>query len=226
MRQLAADLWDVEVPLRAFGYEVGRRMTVVRLGDGGLFLHSPAPLTAQLRATLDDLGPVRFIVAPNLVHGHRFMEQYRAAYPSAELVGGPGVDARRRDLTFDGLLGGVPDPRWRDDLDQAVFLGSYVPEVLFLHRSSRTLIVGDLVIAVSRGSARSRGARIAWTLEGVYGRAAMPRSYRLVTRNRRAARRSVERILSWDFDRLVLGHGDVIERGGRAAFERAMAWLV
>lgn len=225
MRELAAGLWVLEVALRAFGYEVGRRMTVVRLADGGLFVHAPAPLTPDLRTALGALGPVRFVVAPNHVHGHRFMDEYRAAYPAAELIGAPGIDVRRKKLELDGLLGSVADPRWRDDLDQAVFLGSYAPEVVFLHRSSRTLILGDLVIAVSRASVQSRGARIAWTLEGVYGRAAMPRSFRVGTRNRRAARRSVDRILSWDFDRLVLGHGDVIEYGGHAVFERAMSWL-
>lgn len=226
MRQLAPDLWVVETPLRFLGVEAGRRMTIARLRDGGLWLHSPAPLTGELRASLDALGPPRFVVAASAVHGHRFMEQYREAYPDLELWAAPGLDRRRKDLAFDGLLGSVPDPRWSDDIDQAVFLGHLVPEVLFRHRASRTLIVGDLLTAVETDRAMPASARLAWRLEGVYGRPGMPRTVRLATRNRRAARHSLECILAWDFDRVIVGHGRLLESGGRAAFERATRWLV
>ena len=30
----------------------------------------------------------------------------------------------------------------------------------------------------------------------------------------------------WDFDRTLIGHGEVIETGGREAFERAYGWLL
>lgn len=79
---LATDLFAAEAPLRFMGLRVGRRMAVVRLSDGGLFLHSPAPLDSALRATLDELGSVRFVAAASLLHGHLFMEQYAAATPT------------------------------------------------------------------------------------------------------------------------------------------------
>ena len=34
------------------------RMTVVRLNDGGLFVHSPVRLEPKLKAALDALGPL------------------------------------------------------------------------------------------------------------------------------------------------------------------------
>jgi hypothetical protein len=226
MRELGPGLWVVETPLRAFGMECGRRMTVVRLARGGLWLHSPAPLTDRLRASLEALGEPRFVVAPSALHGHVFMEQYRDAYPSIELAAGPGLDRRRKDLAFDALLGSVPDPRWSDDLDQIVFLGGFIPEVVFLHRMSRTMIVADLVQKVELGApGLSLAGRLAWGAYGVYGTLATDRIRRVTTRNRRAARRSLEQMLAWDFDRVILGHGRVIETGGRAALTRAMDWL-
>jgi hypothetical protein len=224
MREIASELWVAETPLRFLGIEVGRRMTAVRLRSGGLWLHSPAPLTAELRASFDSLAKPRFVVAASAVHGHRFMEQYRDAYPDVELFAPPGLDRRRKDLAFDGVLGSIPDPRWSDDLDQAVFLGNLVSEVVFLHRDSRTLIVGDLVTFEARPT-MPLATRLAWRLEGVYGLLGTPRTLRWATRNRRAARHSLERILAWDFDRIIVGHGEVMETGGRAAFERAMSWL-
>ena len=45
-------------------------------------------------------------------------------------------------------------------------------------------------------------------------------------RDRSAARQSLERILAWDFDRVVVAHGDVLERGGREALRAGYAWLL
>jgi hypothetical protein len=225
LRRVADDLWVVEVPLRFMGVPVGRRMTVVRLGDGGLWLHSPAPLTDELRASLEAIGHPRFVVAPTAVHGHRFMEQYRDAYPDLELHAAPVLDRRRRDLAFDGILGTTTDPRWSEDIDQAVFQGHLAPEVVFLHRPSRSLILADLLMAPSVTGAMPAGARLVWRLEGLGRRPATPRSVRVSTLNRRAARRSVEQILEWDFDRIILGHGPNVETRGRDVFREAMKWL-
>jgi hypothetical protein len=127
IRKVASGLWLVAAPLRFLGIEIGRWMTIVRLGSGALLLHSPAPLTDGLRASLDSVGKPRFVVAASALHGHRFMEQYRDAYPDAELFAAPGLDRRRKDLAFDGLLGSTPDRRWSNELDQAVFLWHQKP---------------------------------------------------------------------------------------------------
>ncbi len=44
-------------------------------------------------------------------------------------------------------------------------------------------------------------------------------------RDRRAMRASIERVLAWDFDRVTVTHGEVLESGGRAALAKAYAWL-
>jgi hypothetical protein len=232
MRQIAPALWVVETPLRgpAFGLpgvwvEVGRRMSICRLGGGRLWIHCPAPLTDELRRSLEALGEPRFVVPANAYHGHRFMEEYRAAYPAVELFATPGLERRRKDLEFDAVLGDVPDPRWCEDLDQAVFLGHHVPEVVFLHRASRTLIVGDLVTGPFPPGSLSARSRLYWRVEGIAEEPGTMRTYRLTTRDRRAARAALERILEWDFDRVLVGHGEPVETDGHAAFERAMAWL-
>jgi glyoxylase-like metal-dependent hydrolase (beta-lactamase superfamily II) len=178
-----------------------------------------------LRRPLESLGEPRFVVAASAIHGHRFMEQYRATYAQVELFAPPVLDRRRKDLAFDGLLGTAPDPRWCDDLDQTPFLGHLIPEVVFLHRASGTLIVGDLLVHEIRAAA-PRATRWAWRLEGTYGSLAVPRTLRFATRSRRSARAAAERILSWDFDRIIVGHGNVVESGGKAGFEQAMRWLL
>jgi hypothetical protein len=224
IKPIAPELWLVETPLRFRGIEVGRRMTVVRLASGSLLIHSPAPLTAELREALAQLGEVRFVVPASSMHGHLFMEEYQAAYPAAELFSAPGLDRKRKDLAFSGLLGSAPDPAWSHDLDQAAVLGHrFVTEIAFLHRPSGTLIVGDLCFRI--GESAPRPMRAVAKATGAYDQARPTPMFRLGLRNRIAARRSIDRVLSWDFDRIILGHGEPIDTGGPSALRDAYAWL-
>jgi hypothetical protein len=224
MKPIAPELWVVETPLRFRGIEVGRRMNVVRLGSGALWVHSPAPLSTELGDALAQLGEVRFVVPASNMHGHLFMEQYRAAYPDVELFSAPGLDQKRKDHTFDGTLGDAPDPRWSEDLDQAYVLGHrFVTEIVFLHRPSRTLIVGDLVFTI--GDSAPTAMRALARAARRYGRPSPTPMFRFGFRDKTAARRSLDRILGWDFDRIVVGHGELLETGGRDALRSAYAWL-
>ena len=44
-------------------------------------------------------------------------------------------------------------------------------------------------------------------------------------RDRAAARAAVDRILSWDVDRVIMAHGDVLDAGGYDALRDSFAWL-
>jgi Domain of unknown function (DUF4336) len=223
--QLAAidkDLWVAEVPLRFLGAQLGRRMAVIRLRSQDLLVHSPAPLSDELRRELDELGSVRFIVPASWIHGHLYMEHYAAAYPKAELFAAPGLRRRRRDLTFAGDLNDRPNPRWAAELDQAAFRGQRIPpEIVFFHRPSKTLIVGDVVWNVT--PRMSTAARF-WA--GWRTRVTPTPAFRLSIRDQKAAATSVRRILEWDFDRIVIGHGEMVKSGGRQAFANAYAWVL
>ena len=62
-------------------------------------------------------------------------------------------------------------------------------------------------------------------LVGATGRFGPHRIVRTAIRDRAAARRSVDRILEWDFRRVVVSHGEVIEEDGRVLFAEAFAFL-
>ena len=44
--------------------------------------------------------------------------------------------------------------------------------------------------------------------------------------DRRRMRTAVERILDWDFDQIIVGHGAVVENNGQEAFRTAFRWLL
>ena len=224
LRKLAEALWVADRPQRFYGLEVGTRMTVMRLADGSLLLHSPVELDAGLRRGLDAIGPVRFAVAPNRVH-HLYAGKVAEAYPGARLWVGPGLERKRPDLVFADVLGDEAPAEWKGQVDQVFFRGRpYENEVVFCHRASRTLILCDL--AFNFGPRAAAATRLLMRLIRSYGRFGPSKLDPLLIRDRRAARESLERILAWDFDRVVVAHGDVLESGGHEALRRGYAWLL
>ena len=220
---LAPDLWVATRPLKLTVGDIGTRMTVVRLPGGGLLLHSPVRPDAETRQALDAVGTVRCVVAPSKVH-HFFVGHYGAAYPDARLFAAPGLPEKRKDVPFHAVLDDDPPPEWRGTLEQHLVRGaSFVNEVVFFHPASRTLILTDL--AFNMTTAPPGRARVFCWLVGATGRFGPHRIVRAAIRDRAAVRASIDRILGWDFDRITVTHGEVLETGGRQRFAEAFAFL-
>jgi hypothetical protein len=224
LKQLAKDVWVAERPQTFYGLPVGTRMTVIRLSGGRLLLHSPVALDSELRTELDAIGHVRYVVAPNRVH-HLYAGEVARVYPEARLWVAPGLERKRPDLAFVALLGDEPPGEWREEVQQVFFRGRpYENEVVFFHRTSRSLILCDL--AFNFGPATRQPTRLLMWLLRSYGRFGPSKLDPLFIRDRNAARQSLERILAWDFDRVVVGHGEVLESGGRQALREGYSWLL
>ncbi len=233
-KTLAPNLWIIDQPefSTPVAKNAGTRMTVMRLANGGLFLHSPISLDSETRQSLDNLGEVRAVVAPSRGH-HLFVTDYIKAWPRAKLCGPPGLvgDIRdfrarlgaRRDLKLDATLGDEPQPDWAGEIEQHLFKGATsLNEVVFFHPASRSAIFTDLVMNVP---ADFKGGGPYYGLVGARGHFGPHRLLRMMIRDRKAARESVAKILEWDFDRVIVTHGDVVESGGRAKVAQAFAFL-
>ena len=225
MRKFAQGIHLAESTVRFYGVRIQTRMTVVQLSGSRLFLHSPVPLDAPLRRDLDSLGEVAFVVSPNKIH-HLSIGEYIDAYPRARVFASPGLSERRADLAFDGILGDQPDPGWVAELDQAEVRGNvFFAEIVFLHRASRTLIVTDLVENLDSETTSVFGRSLA-RLFGVGSEPVASPEHRLYTTDVAAAAASLERIRSWDFERIILSHGTLIESDGRAVMDTVAQHLV
>ena len=218
-----ADVWVARRPLPLSVGDVGARMTVLRLFDGSLLLHSPVQHDAALAEALRPLGPVAWLIAPNKVH-HLFLGDWVKAYPGAALCGAPGLAEKRRDLAFRHVLANPPPPGWPPEVRLEFVAGApQMNEVALLHEPSRTLILTDLVFNVQPGGVNR--ARLFHWLVGATGRFGPHRLVRLFIRDRAALRGSLDRILAWDFERVVMSHGEVVDAGGRKLLEQAFAFL-
>lgn len=222
LEPIVRDMWTTTRPLRFFGVETGARMTVVRLADGRLFVHSPIALDAEVRRAVDALGPVKAVVAPSLFH-HLYVGEWMRAYPDALVCACPGLERKRPDLAWSRVLGDEPEPEWRGELDQVFFAArSLENEVVFFHRASGTLLCADAIFNL--GTHPSRYTRIVARLLGARKPGATWVE-RILIRDRAAARAQVDRMLAWNADRIVLAHGAVVPSGGREVLRRAYAWL-
>jgi hypothetical protein len=221
---IGKDIWEVARAFRAGGMSIGGRMTVVKLADGGLWLHSPVKIDDDLTRELDTLGPVAHIVAPNKVH-HLMVGGWAARYPDAVLHGAPGLAKKRADLVFRGVLGDEAPDVWKNELQQVFLEGApIVHETVFLHPKSSTLIVTDLVFNVGR-------ADDFWTkltlggLLGATGGVRMSRTIKFSVRDRAAFKKSVDRVLERDFQQISVTHGEVVRNDAKDALRKAAAWV-
>jgi hypothetical protein len=233
-RPVAEDVWIVDgdvVRMRwgALRVPFPTRMTLVRLPDGGLWVHSPVTLTESLRDAVSRLGPVRHLVSPNRLHC-TWLADWQAAFPEATSFGLPDAEgeARAHGAHFETTLSDEPPPAWRDVLDQLVVPGGFMSEVAFFHRLSRTLILTDLIENFEPARVRSAFWRVLMRLSGAADPdGKMPIDLRLTFRRHKpAVGRAVRRMLDWQPERVILAHGRWYPHDGAAELRRAMRWAL
>ncbi len=217
-------IWLCAYPMRLAGTRFEARMTVVRLASGRLMLHSPCNITAAIAEEISALGPVAHIVAPGNFH-HIYAATAQDAFPRAKTWICPGVESRSPGLKYDGLLGDVAPAEWVDEIDQVLVKGTRIMrEVAMFHRASRTLILVDLIENFTDATPHTGGA-LKFLFKYVLRMWNNPRpapEYRMGWSDRQAAAKSLRRILSWNFQQIVLAHGDLIDRHAREV--AAAAW--
>lgn len=221
LAEFGLNLWTADgPPVCAFGpIKLPTRMVVVKLRDGSLWVNSPIDVRPHEMHQLDDLGPVRHLVAPSPLHVWR-LQEWKRSYPNAR-VWEPRRKSRRE---FDVILDDAP-PEWARDMDQVIFRGNaFVEEVEFFHPASRTLIFTDFIQNYS-GSGAGLLTRLLLRFAGIYG-GGVPLDIRMTFVRRMQARESLGKLLSWDFDKLVIAHGNCISHDAKDFVVRAFRWLI
>ena len=224
LTELHPDLYVQRVPYRALGLPLGRQLVVVRLPNGSLWIHSPIPWSAALRAEVDALGPVLHVVGPNRLHDE-CLREFQTEYPTAEFHAAPGLADQRMDIHFrHSPLGDEAHPDWASVMNQHLVRGMpRVNEVVFLHRPSRTLILADL--AFNLGPEGPLWFKLLMRLNGAWGRFAPSKFCKSTMKDRAAVRSSIDHLLTWDFDRIIVGHGRNVEVNGKAVLKDAFRFL-
>lgn len=228
---LAADIGIVDGPFEYFSVAGLRmpmpfttRMTVVRLGNGDLWLHSPIAYDGPLAAQLRELGRVRHLISPNQWH-YAHIGEWQRAFPDAVAWASPGVRqrarARRIEVHFGKELGREPPPEWRDEIDQTLVPGRIFREFVFLHRSSRTLILADTIMNLESAKIDQPWRALARISGMVYPHGQIFFGLRLAQLlNRNGRQEAFDKIRSWRPLRIVLSHGRSFDHDADEAVRR------
>lgn len=230
-KPVAAKIWIVDGPaIRFYGMPFSTRATIVRLADGGLWVHSPTFLNEELAEALGALGPVHHLVAPNWIH-YAYVREWQARFPEALAWAAPGVvnraESRGMDIRFDHDLGQEAPAAWSGEIDQMIVRGSKIHrEAVFFHHASRTLILTDLIENFEPDKI-GFWMRLITRIGGIqapHGR--MPPDMRATFRDRDALRADLARMIGWAPERVILSHGACIEADAEGALWRAFRGLV
>ena len=217
-------IYIVEYPIHYGGLDLFSRMTVVHLDNGKLWVHSPCQPDAQLITDINKLGEVAYIIAPGNFH-HLYVADFQEHYPSAETFLCPGLEKKRQDLKLDWILGNHPDPRWESEFDQIVIQGTrIISEVAFVHKKSRTLILVDLLENIGDDYKHEAGYLLKFWWKAVFHMWNNPKAapeYQIGWGDKDIVRKGLEKILSWDFDRIILAHGNLIDSNAKEVLKKA-----
>lgn len=228
-KQLAQDIWIVDSgPISAMGMKLPVRMSIIRLNDGSLLLHSPTRYTPQLGRALEELGTIRHLIAPTVAHW-MFLKDWQRAYPEVISWGVPRLrdraQVRKSGIRIDADLDHQAPDAWNDEIEQGIVRGGGFEEAWFLHEPSRTLLLADLVenlrpAKLTPGTAAAMRATLAThATTGLHVRAALGLGGE-------SARESIRTMLVTEPERVVFAHGDIFTRDAAEQLRRAFAWAV
>ncbi len=202
MRKLANNIWVHEhIIYLEDGRELPLRLTAVRLSNKKLWIHAPTPLTNVLKMQISKVGDVGYLCSANNLHNMFFMDWVKS-YPQAEPWVSAGIPEKLSDLNHYNVL---KKNVWSDDFDATSM--RRVPkfdETVFFHYKSKSLIVTDLVQH--------------HTQKGVF--LAPPLHRKGIIQDQKAFSDFISHIKKWDFNRIIVAHGDIIEVQAKHQFGR------
>lgn len=225
LREIDRDIWVAEQPLRYFGLSVGTRMTVIRLANHELVVISPIQVNDTIVSQLSELGTVSHIIAPNLYH-YLFAADFKKLYPNAKFWAAPGLEAKKPDLAIDRTIQGEANSLWKG-LEYIFFDGfrtlslrgfDSLNECVFFHAASRTLILTDTAFHFDESFPSI--TQFASRAIGGYKNLSPSILERVATKDKEKVRTSVEQVLGWDFERVIVAHGSIIETQGKQKFKK------
>jgi hypothetical protein len=216
---IAANLWGLSFPLNVVGVPFGRNVTIIRLSSGELIIHSTAPFTPEDVDAIRGLGEPGWLLDVTLLHD-TFAKRGRNAFPHLPYLAPEGFAKRSRLATYP--LNRLLPPAWKEELDILQLSGMpRVREHTILHRGSRTLIVADLIFNWKPTQSRW-GNFVRRRLMAIHRFPGVSRWFRWSIKDRKAFLDSMSIVMSWDFDRVIVGHGEIIETGGKEKLQSAL----
>ncbi len=217
------DFYSIDTPMPKAGIEMGARLGVFRQSDGKLWIHAPLEITDADERDIRALGEIAFIVVPNNFH-YLQVSDFARRFPGAPVYAPALLDDKLKDVPHEDL--DISTALFAADFESLLFdTAPGFHEWVFLHRTSKTLILTDLSLNLAAPES-ILGKITAAVMDAGHGLApSRPIRLDMALGDRHKTRALVDTLLGWDFDRISVAHGLVVESGGKEALRHAFEWL-
>lgn len=231
LRQITSCIWVREQPFKYFGLEVGTRMTIVRIASNQLVLISPVKLDNQAISEINKLGTVTYIIAPNLFH-YLYLLDCQKIYPDASLITAPGLETKKPEINSD-LVFTEDKISFNCELEYFLFAGfkafmlttlSVANEIVFYHPETKTLILTDTAFHFDRSFPLI--TQFASRIIGCYERLRPSVLDKIAIQDKEQITASVTKLLQWDFQRVIMAHGTIIEESAKESLVSGYEWFL
>jgi len=217
--QLDMTLWTNDVSFNLIGINFGNRMTCIQLEDGSFWLHSPTKFNLETYNEIKEKGNISYLVTPSLMH-NLFVMDWKEHELLSQLVAPKHVKKVSVDFYFDDITNEDLNKLFNDEISGVPINGMpMLQEYAFIHHRSKTLILTDLAFNFKNVS--SSWTKIFLQLYGAYNKFGPTITIRTLIRDKKAFRNSLDKILEFDFDRIIVSHGEIVETNGRSVFVNA-----
>lgn len=223
MEHFDQSLTIIRYPLKFLGASFGRVVTIFRLKNDILVIHSTGPFSEADTDAINKMGAVAGIVDVTNFHD-TYAEVGRNAFPDARYFAPEGFPLAEK-LKPESIENGAE--LWDEELEWVRLDGApTLNEWACFHPESKTLVIADLLFNCKPNDLASK---VFFAFAGIRGWPGNSRLFRLCIRDRNAFQASIQKIISWDFQRIIVAHGDAILENAKAVFisaiQRAFPWM-
>ena len=214
LQQVTNQIWtsEYELPVGP-GVSYPTRSLIYRDRNGKVLILSPGPMNDSEYDEIRKLGPVRGIVAPNLLH-HHWIGEALEAFPESPFYRPHELLLKRPDLEGHGRATEDLSMAGFADLEFQTVRGTpRLQETVFYFPNDKLLYVTDLAHHITKKC--NWPTRMLLKFFGTENRFAVSRMLKWMTRDPDLLRTDLKKILNWEIDKLVMAHGQPLMKDAK-----------
>ncbi len=231
LKPFAKNIWIVDGEAISFyGLPFTTRMTIIRLKNKDLIIHSPIKPTESLIKEINKLGKVAHIISPNKIH-YWYIAEFQKYYPKAVTWASPGVRQRakqyRKEIIFDQNLEIDSPLAWQEEIDQTIILGSrFLEEVIFFHKETKTMIVTDIIENFEAKKISLFFRILTWLAGALSPKGGTTIDQQLLfLGNKEKLKYSIDKIFAWQQEKVIISHGKYLTENVPQELKRIFKWV-
>ena len=248
-------IWIFQYPFEFQGERFGVRTLFINIDSDiidettittrkRIVVYSPSLLDDKIKSFIKEKNwEISFIIAPNCIHT-MFTKEWEKEFVNAKIIGAPNCDIRNKKVKWDYILNGNtigPDKKDNNNMnwngllgiDESVLkicvikTGIFHEEIVLFDKRSKVLIVGDHIENMGYSPENDDSWSFCMSLgcAGMKGRAAAPSDMKLGL-NKKLYLQSVQHVLKFDFESIVMSHGRIIEKNAKDVYKMANAFVL